>query len=53
LLFCAYYQMWRAFLTAMAEEKRPVIIEFMTDPDLLVLPMVQGGKALDDMILQG
>ena len=42
-----------AFESAMAEDKCPVIIEFMTDPDLLVLPMVQGGKALDDMILQG
>ncbi len=40
-----------AFEQAMKETKVPTIIEFMIDPDDLVLPMVQGGKPLDDMIL--
>ncbi len=42
-----------AFEAAMKEDKIPTIIEFMVDADRLVLPMVQGGKALDDMILEG
>ncbi|MCQ2492159.1 MAG: biosynthetic-type acetolactate synthase large subunit [Lachnospiraceae bacterium] len=42
-----------AFEAAMKEDKLPTIIEFMIDADRLVLPMVQSGKALDDMILEG
>ena len=42
-----------AFQEAMKETAVPTIIEFMIDADHLVLPMVQGGKALDEMILEG
>ena len=42
-----------AFEQAMKETKVPTLIEFMIDMDRLVLPMVQGGKALDEMILEG
>jgi acetolactate synthase-1/2/3 large subunit len=48
---CDESKIAEAFETAMKETKTPTIIEFMIDPDELVLPMVQGGKPLDDMIL--
>ena len=41
-----------AFRKAMEETKVPTILEFMVDPDNLVLPMVPGGKPLDEMVLE-
>lgn len=41
-----------AFEQALQNTKGPTIIEFIIDSDELVLPMVQGGKALYDMILE-
>ncbi|MDF2586237.1 MAG: acetolactate synthase, large subunit, biosynthetic type [Anaerocolumna sp.] len=41
-----------AFNNAMKNEKAPTIIEFMIDSEELVLPMVQGGKPLSEMILE-
>ncbi len=40
-----------AFLQAMENKKAPTIIEFMIDSEEIVLPMVQGGKPLSEMIL--
>ena len=40
-----------AFKEAKENKKTPTIIEFIIDSEDLVLPMVQGGKALDNMIL--
>jgi acetolactate synthase-1/2/3 large subunit len=40
-----------AFELAMMNTKTPTIIEFVIDSRELVLPMVQSGKALNDMIL--
>ncbi len=40
-----------AFELAMKNTKTPTIIEFVIDNKELVLPMVQSGKALSDMIL--
>ena len=40
-----------AFKEAKENIKTPTIIEFIIDSEDLVLPMVQGGKALDNMIL--
>lgn len=37
---------------AFSEEQVPVIIEFMIEPDNLVLPMVEGGQTLEHMILK-
>ena len=39
------------FKEAKENKKTPTIIEFIIDSEDLVLPMVQGGKALDNMIL--
>ena len=41
-----------AFEQALKNTKGPTIIEFIMDKDELVLPMVQGGKPLYDMILE-
>jgi acetolactate synthase I/II/III large subunit len=41
-----------SFLKALKNEKAPTIIEFMIDSEELVLPMVQGGKPLSEMILE-
>ena len=41
-----------AFVKAKAETKRPFLIEFIIDKENLVLPMVRGGDALEDMILE-
>jgi len=41
-----------AFDEAMKETKRPTIIEFIIDKEDIVLPMVKGGDALGDMILE-
>ena len=40
-----------ALKQALANKKGPTIIEFVIACDDLVFPMVQGGKALNDMIL--
>ena len=40
-----------AFETAMAHENGPTIIEFAIDSEMNVLPMVPGGKALNEMIM--
>jgi acetolactate synthase-1/2/3 large subunit len=40
-----------AFKAARENTKGPTIIEFMIDEKELVLPMVPGGNALDDMVL--
>jgi acetolactate synthase-1/2/3 large subunit len=40
----------RAFETAKQNNNTPTIIEFIIDSSNLVLPMVQSGKALSDMI---
>lgn len=40
-----------AFEEALANDKGPTIIEFIIDSSELVLPMVPGGNALDDMIM--
>ncbi|WP_313130682.1 biosynthetic-type acetolactate synthase large subunit [Anaerocolumna sp.] len=41
----------KAFLQAMDNKKAPTIIEFMIDSEEIVLPMVQGGKPISEMIL--
>ncbi|MCB8814623.1 biosynthetic-type acetolactate synthase large subunit [Desulfosporosinus shakirovi] len=41
-----------AFEEALKNTKSPTIIEFIMDKDELVLPMVQGGKPLYNMILE-
>ena len=41
----------KAFEFAKEHTDAPTILEFMIDSDELVLPMVQGGQALDCMIL--
>lgn len=41
----------KAFLQAMQNKKAPTIIEFMIDSEEIVLPMVQGGKPISEMIL--
>lgn len=41
-----------AFIEA-KKYKGPVIIEFIIEPTLNVMPMVKMGKALDDMVLEG
>ncbi len=41
-----------AFLQAAKNKKAPTIIEFIIDSEELVLPMVQGGKSLNNMILE-
>lgn len=40
-----------AFLEAMEHKNAPTIIEFLIDSEELVMPTIQGGKALSDMIL--
>lgn len=40
-----------AFEAAKANQKGPTLIEFYIDPSFNVLPMVPGGKSLNDMIL--
>ncbi|MGN0399574.1 MAG: biosynthetic-type acetolactate synthase large subunit [Blautia sp.] len=41
-----------AFRFAMEHRDAPTILEFIIDSEELVLPMVQGGQALDHMILE-
>ena len=43
--------MARAFQFAKGNTDAPTILEFIIDSDELVLPMVQGGKPLHNMIL--
>ncbi len=45
-------QIEAAFAEAAKNPKAPTIIEFMIDSEELVLPMVKGGKAISDMILE-
>lgn len=40
-----------AFLQAMKNKQAPTVLEFIIDSEELVLPMVQGGKPLNHMIL--
>ncbi len=42
----------KAFLQAGKNKQAPTVIEFMIDSEELVLPMVQGGKPLNNMILE-
>ena len=42
----------KAFRFAMEHRDAPTILEFIIDSEELVLPMVQGGQALDHMILE-
>ncbi|BCJ94745.1 acetolactate synthase, large subunit, biosynthetic type [Anaerocolumna cellulosilytica] len=41
-----------SFLYALENKKAPTILEFMIDSEEIVLPMVQGGKPLSNMILE-
>ncbi len=41
-----------ALLQALRNKKAPTVLEFMIDSEELVLPMVQGGKPLNNMILE-
>lgn len=41
-----------AFAAAKREKGGPTIIEFVIDSDIMVTPMVMGGRALTDMILE-
>lgn len=41
-----------AFDEAMSNEKGPTIIEFMIEADEMVLPIIPGGNALNEMILE-
>ncbi len=41
-----------AFLRAVKNKQAPTVIEFMIDSEELVLPMVQGGRSLNNMILE-
>lgn len=41
-----------AFLEAQKNKNKPTIIEFMLDPDDIVYPMVPGGRALQEMVLE-
>lgn len=45
-------QIEAAFTQAIAHKDAPTILEFMIDSEELVLPMVQGGKPLSNMILE-
>lgn len=42
----------KAFIEAAQHKQAPTVIEFMIDSEELVLPMVQGGKPLNNMILE-
>lgn len=42
----------KAFRQAVSNKQTPTVIEFIIDSEELVLPMVQGGKPLSNMILE-
>ena len=46
------YRIYMALCEAKENKKGPTLIEIIIDAEDIVLPMVQGGKALDNMILE-